>query len=155
MALSRRERAVAGADRRQGRSALGICIVGPEDGHMTEYREVIAELAAPTRDLKHAIPDVWAGFSALHQAAMADGALPARVKELIALAIAVVKGCDGCIAYHARAAARGGATADEVAEALGVALLMDGGSASVNGPRAWKAFDEMNVRISPTMRAAG
>ena len=64
--------------------------------------------------------------------------MPARVKELMALAIAVVKECDGCIAYHAKAAARRGATADEVAETLGVALLMDGGSASVNGPRAWR-----------------
>jgi AhpD family alkylhydroperoxidase len=60
----------------------------------------------------------------------------------MALAIAVVKECDGCIAYHAKAAARRGATADEVAETLGVALLMDGGSASVNGPRAWQAFAE-------------
>jgi AhpD family alkylhydroperoxidase len=122
---------------------------------MTEYREVIAGLAAPTRELKQAIPDVWAGFNALHQAAMAEGALPARVKELIALTIAVVKECDGCIAYHAKAAARRGATAEEVAEALGVALLMDGGSASVNGPRAWQAFNEMNAQPTATVRAVG
>ena len=49
---------------------------------------------------------------------------------------------DGCVAYHAKAAARHGATADEVAETLGVALLMDGGTASVNSPRAWQAFAE-------------
>jgi AhpD family alkylhydroperoxidase len=122
---------------------------------MTEYREVIAGLAAPTRELKQAIPDVWDGFSALHQAAMAEGALPARVKELIALTIAVVKECDGCIAYHAKAAARRGATAEEVAEALGVALLMDGGSASVKGPRAWQAFNEMNARPTAPVRAVG
>jgi AhpD family alkylhydroperoxidase len=60
----------------------------------------------------------------------------------MALVAAVVKRCDGCIAYHARAAAHRGATADEVAEALGVALLMDGGTASVYGPRAWEAFEE-------------
>ena len=52
----------------------------------------------------------------------------------MALSIAVVKQCDGCIAYHAKAAARRGATPEEVAEALGVALLMDGGTASVYGP---------------------
>ena len=66
----------------------------------------------------------------------------------MALAIAVVKECDGCIAYHAKAAARRGATADEVAETLGVALLMDGGSASVNGPRAWQAFAEFAITTS-------
>jgi len=58
------------------------------------------------------------------------------------LTIAVVKQCDGCIAYHAKAAARRGATSEEVAEALNVALLMDGGTASVYGPRAWQAYQE-------------
>ena len=122
---------------------------------MTEYREIIAELAEPTLHLRRAIPEVWAGFSALHQAAVADGVLPARVKELMALAIAVVKECDGCIAYHAKAAARRGATADEVAETLGVALLMDGGSASVNGPRAWQAFSEFADNGGAAVRAVG
>ncbi len=109
---------------------------------MGTYREVIGDLKEPTRSLRAASPEVWAGFGAMHQAAVADGALPAKVKELMALAIAVVKQCDGCIAYHAKAAAVRGATAEEVAEALGVALLMDGGTASVYGPRAWAAFEE-------------
>ena len=109
---------------------------------MGHYTEVIDELKEPTRSLSQATPDVWAAFGQLHKAAVADGALPAKVKELMALAIAVVKQCDGCIAYHAKAAARRGATADEVAEALGVALLMDGGTASVYGPRAWDAYRE-------------
>jgi AhpD family alkylhydroperoxidase len=73
---------------------------------------------------------------------MADGALSTKTKELIALAIAVTERCDGCIAYHAKAAALQGATAEEVAEALAVALLMAGGPASVYGPRAWAAFCE-------------
>jgi len=106
------------------------------------YRDVVTDLRDPTRSLRTASPEVWAGFGQLHQAAVADGALPAKVKELMALAIAVVKQCDGCIAYHAKAAAARGATADEVADALGVALLMDGGTASVYGPRAWAAFAE-------------
>lgn len=125
---------------------------------MSEYREIIAELAGPTRDLRAASPDAWTGFAALHQAAVADGALPARVKELMALAIAVVKQCDGCIAYHAKAAAHRGASAEEVAEALNVALLMDGGTASVYGPRAWQAFHEfadLAHRPLTPARAAG
>lgn len=109
-----------------------------------EYTQLIRDLAEPTRSLRDQIPDTWAGFAELHQHAVADGALPAKVKELIALSIAVVKQCDGCIAYHAKAAARRGATHEEVAEALGVALLMDGGTASVYGPRAWDAFRELS-----------
>jgi AhpD family alkylhydroperoxidase len=85
---------------------------------------------------------------------VADGVLPAKVKELMALAIAVVKQCDGCIAYHAKAAARRGASAAEVAEALDVALLMDGGTASVYGPRAWQAYHEFATPI-PVPAGAG
>ena len=111
---------------------------------MGHYTDVINDLKEPTRSLAQAIPDTWSAFAQLHKDAVADGALPARVKELMALAIAVVKQCDGCIAYHAKAAARRGATPEEVAEALGVALLMDGGTASVYGPRAWDAYRELS-----------
>ena len=106
------------------------------------YGEVMADLRDPTRRLRQAIPETWRGFAHLHDAAMADGALPPAIKELMALVVAVVKRCDGCIAYHAHAAARLGASETEVAEALGVALLMDGGTASVYGPRALQAFCE-------------
>ena len=91
---------------------------------MSHYAEVIAELSEPTKSLREAVPEVFAGFGQLHNAAFAEGALSTKTKELIALSIAVVKECDGCIAYHAKAAARRGATPDEVAEALGVAVLM-------------------------------
>lgn len=109
---------------------------------MGHWQEVTKDLREPTRSLRHAIPDAWGGFQSLHGGAMADGALPAHTKEAVALAISVVKRCDGCIAYHARAAARAGASAEEVAELLAVALLMDGGTASVYAPRAWEAFQE-------------
>ncbi len=121
---------------------------------MAHDTDVIDDLKEPTRSLAQAIPDAWNGFTQLHTAAVADGALPAKVKELMALAIAVVKQCDGCIAYHAKAAARRGATADEVAEALGVALLMDGGTASVSGPRAWAAYREFATPGAATPIAA-
>lgn len=64
------------------------------------------------------------------------------MKELIALAIAVAEECDGCIASHARGAARAGATRQEVAEAIGVTILMTGGPATVYGPRAFAAFED-------------
>jgi len=118
---------------------------------MSDYHQVIDELAGPTRELRDVAPDAWAGFAAMHKAAVAEGVIPARIKELMALAIAVVKQCDGCIAYHAKAAARRGASAEEVAETLSVALLMDGGTASVYGPRAWQAYQQFapTARIGP------
>jgi AhpD family alkylhydroperoxidase len=113
-----------------------------EEQTVATYTELIEALKEPTRALRRAQPDAWKGFGALHQAAMADGEVPARTKELVALAIAVIKECDGCIAYHASAAARKGATDAEVAEILSVALLMGGGPASVWAPRAWDAYRE-------------
>ena len=100
------------------------------------------ELRAPTRELRHAIPQVYAGYKELHDSALASGALETRIKELIALAIAVSKECDGCIAAHAHAAVQYGATPAEAAEAIGVTFLMNGGPATVYGARAFAAFCE-------------
>jgi len=106
------------------------------------HDEILDDLRQPVKDLYDHIPDVFAGYRALSSAALADGALDGKTKELIALAIAVTKQCDGCIASHARGAARRGATAEEVAEALGVAILMNGGPGTVHAPRALQAFRE-------------
>src|SRR5678809_811564 len=98
---------------------------------MDRHHQLLSELREPTSSLRHAIPEAWAGFLSLHAGAMAEGEVPTRLKEAVALAISVVKHCDGCIAYHAKAAAKAGATPGEVGEMLAVALLMDGGTASV------------------------
>lgn len=106
------------------------------------YHEVANELREPTRDLRNMIPEAWQGFVALHRGAMAEGEISAKHKELMALAVSVVTQCDGCIGSHARGAVRHGATRQEAAEAIGVAMLMAGGPATVYGPRALAAFDE-------------
>jgi AhpD family alkylhydroperoxidase len=107
-------------------------------------------LRDPARELRRAIPGVYKGFLALHEEALAPGALDVKTKELIALAIAVTKGCDGCIAAHARAAALRGASRDEAAEAIGVAILMNGGPGTTHGPRAFAAFREFQERLQLT-----
>ncbi|MEI8051706.1 MAG: carboxymuconolactone decarboxylase family protein [Actinomycetes bacterium] len=107
-----------------------------------DFHEIQHDLATPARSLRDEIPEVLAAFAGLHRAAMAEGALETKTKELIALAIAVTKQCDGCVASHARGAARRGATRQEVAEAIGVTVLMNGGPGTVWGPRALEAFDE-------------
>jgi len=106
------------------------------------FHRVQEDLREPHGALKEAIPGVMAAYSALSTAAMADGALSAKTKELIALAIAVTRECDGCIAAHARGVARQGATTEEVAEMIGVAISMNGGPGIVWGPRALAAFQE-------------
>ncbi len=103
--------------------------------------DTLKDLSPQVRELRRAIPEVWKAHADLHAYALADGVLPAKVKELIALAISVVRECDGCIASHARGALRQQASRQEVAEALGVAVLMNGEPATVYAPRALAAFD--------------
>jgi len=110
--------------------------------HSSHGKQVLTELAPLGRELRHAIPDVYKGFSELSKAAFAEGELDRKYKELIALAIGVVEGCDGCIASHSQSAVRAGATRQEAAEAIGVTFLMHGGPATVYGARAYDAFCE-------------
>jgi alkylhydroperoxidase/carboxymuconolactone decarboxylase family protein YurZ len=102
----------------------GVCADEEYDAGMSHShgKAVQEELAPIARDLRQMIPDTYAGFAALHKGAMADGAVPSKTKELIAV--------------------RQGATKEEVAEAIGVTFLMAGGPATVYGPRAYSAFCE-------------
>lgn len=113
------------------------------ESHVPSYgKGVQAELRDPALALRKAIPEVYDGFKALNAAAFAEGALDTKTKELIALAIATSEHCDGCMASHARGAARAGATEAEVAETLGVCIQMMGGPGTVYAPRAFAAFRE-------------
>lgn len=111
-------------------------------GGMTHGKQVLDELRPHTAALRALIPDVYEGYSHTHKAALASGTLDVKTKELVALGIAVTSQCDGCIASHARGVARAGASKEEVAEAIGVAIMMNGGPGTVYGPRAFAAFTE-------------
>lgn len=87
-------------------------------------------------------PAVMNGFGRMHRAATTAGALPAKTRELMALAIAIAVRCDGCIAFHVHDAVAAGATADEVAETIGVAVMMGGGPSAVYGSDALRAYDQ-------------
>ncbi len=108
-----------------------------EHGH---YHDVLNDLNPQHRALRQMIPDVYRGFAEMSKGALTSGALDRKFKELIAVAIGVVAGCDGCIASHAQGAVRAGATKEEAAEAIGVSILMHGGPATIYGARAYDAF---------------
>lgn len=79
----------------------------------------------------------------LHIRAMRDDRhLDAKTRELIALAVAVTTRCDGCIAVHTAEAAKHGATKEEVAEALGVAIALNAGAALVYSARVMDALGD-------------
>jgi AhpD family alkylhydroperoxidase len=109
---------------------------------MDSAHQIRSDLREPARQLREGVPAVIDAYATMQGAVMTDGALPAKVKELIALAIAATRECDGCIAAHARGAARQQASQAEVAEAMGVVVLMNGGPGTVWGPRALAAYRE-------------
>ncbi|MDR2165856.1 MAG: carboxymuconolactone decarboxylase family protein [Zoogloeaceae bacterium] len=111
---------------------------------MTQYQESARKIGHRLKGLSEAIPGVMKGFHELHAAALADGALSEKTKELIALAIGVAARCEGCVAFHAQALARLGASRAEVEETLGVAILMGGGPSVMWATEALASFDEFN-----------
>lgn len=85
------------------------------------------------------------GFAAMAQAAMAEGEIGAKHKELIALAIGVTQKCSGCIGFHTKALHRLGATRAELEEMLGICVYMGGGPALMYAAEALKAWDLMSA----------
>lgn len=112
---------------------------------MTDHvhgKAVLDDVIPLGRNLRTLIPDVYKGYANMAAAATAPGKLDTKTKELIALAASVALRCDGCMAAHARAAAKAGVTKEEAAEAIGVAIMLSGGPGTVYGPRAFDAFCE-------------
>ena len=95
---------------------------------MTEdmYPPSTRELAQKRRELA---PEAEAAFQAFSQAVFADGALPAKMKQIVAVAVAHVTQCPYCIKGHTKAALRHGATEQELMEAIWVAAEMRAGGA--------------------------
>lgn len=116
---------------------------------MGKYKDILKETHSGTSGLRTQIPGVYEGFGDMYRAVYADGELSAKVKELMAVAIAVQEGCDGCIASHVRSAVRKGAGAQEMAETIGVAIQMGGGPASIYAAHAWHAYQEFSEASGP------
>lgn len=109
---------------------------------MKDYSTIDSEYTSGFGDLKEAIPGPTKAFEELFSTSIKDGALSRKTKELIAFGIAIVVRCDGCIAAHSKSVLAAGASREEVAEMIGVAILMGGGPATVYGVEAMQAFDE-------------
>ncbi len=83
-------------------------------------------------------PGAWQGFVAFDKAAMADGALPAKTKELIAVAVAMTTQCPYCIEIHGERARAAGCSEAELAEAVLVAAALRAGAAVTHGTHCLK-----------------
>jgi AhpD family alkylhydroperoxidase len=94
--------------------------------------------------LQKGAPDAMKAFGALSLAATASHAIDTKMKELMALAVGIAVHCDGCVAYHTKMAHQHGATRDEVAETVALAVYMGGGPAAVYGADALRAYDQFS-----------
>jgi AhpD family alkylhydroperoxidase len=108
---------------------------------MLDWVEYRTEILARIGELGRLSPDTLRGYQALSGAGTKTGHLDPKTRELIAIAVAVTVRCDGCITVHSEAAVKEGATDDEIAEALGVAVAVNAGAALVFSGRALDAIE--------------
>jgi AhpD family alkylhydroperoxidase len=108
--------------------------------HMQDWNTYRQQLIAGVGDLGKLSPDTVRGYAALGGAGAKTNHLEAKTRELIALAVAISLRCDGCITVHTEAARKLGATREEIAEALGVAISVNAGAALVYSTRTLDAF---------------
>ena len=87
-------------------------------------------------------PSTYEAFVNFDKAAMGDGALPRKLKELIAIAVAHTTQCPACIDIHTRGAKRAGATEQEVMEAIWVAAALRAGAAVTHASLGLASYEE-------------
>ena len=113
------------------------------------YRDITRSISQSLAKLRPAIPDVTTAFSQMARAAIKDGALDKKTKELIALAIGISTRCDGCIGFHVDALVKLGATRSEIEETLGMAIYMGGGPSLMYAADAIAAWEEFTAETPP------
>lgn len=108
-----------------------------------EYQQQLMTSFAEIGKVNH---EILNGYHSLSNAGNTTNVLDAKTRELIALAVAVTRQCDGCITTHTDAAIKQGATREEIIEALGVAIAVNAGAALVFSARVVDAFNEKSNR---------
>jgi AhpD family alkylhydroperoxidase len=108
-----------------------------------EHTTLIKNINDNIAPLRKAQPEAMQGFGQLAKAAMAEGAVSAKHKELMALAIGITQHCSGCIGFHIKALIRLQCTRAELDEMLAVCVYMGGGPALMYAAEAGAAWDSM------------
>lgn len=108
---------------------------------MLDWNDYRIQLVETIGKIARLSPETVKGYSALSAAGAKTNHLSAKTRELMALAVAVTLRCDGCITVHTDAAIKQGATREEIAEALGVAVSVNAGAALVYSARVMDAYE--------------
>jgi len=110
-----------------------------------KWNDELRSLIKRVTSFNKANAPVASAFHQLEKSTRETGVLDAKTPELISLAVAVTTRCDGCIAAHAGAAKKAGASKEEIAEALGTAIALNAGAAYVYSARALEAYEELSA----------
>ncbi|MCX4161479.1 MULTISPECIES: carboxymuconolactone decarboxylase family protein [Paraburkholderia] len=106
---------------------------------MLDWIDYRKELMGRIGEIAKLSPETVKAYQMLSSAGQKTDQFDAKTRELIALAVAVTLRCDGCITVHTDAALKHGATREEIAEALGVAISVNAGAALVYSARTMDA----------------
>lgn len=105
------------------------------------------DVRAQLRKLGQEIPKVKKGFSQFSAEVIKDGALSAKIKEIMAVALAVGLRCEYCVRFHVPEAVKAGASRVEILEAAGVSMLMAGGpTETYSAVVLLEVLDELGVK---------
>ena len=106
---------------------------------MLDWNAYQSEIGTGVAQIGRTNPAIVRGYRELSNAGE-SGVLDRKTRELIAIAVAVTRQCDGCITIHTDAAIKHGATKEEIVEALGVAISVNAGAALVYSTRVLDAY---------------
>lgn len=110
-----------------------------------DFPQMAKDLSQAIGILRKGATEPLQGFSALAKAATKNGVLDTKTKELIATAISIAVRCDGCVAFHVKAARAAGATRDEMVETIAMAVYMGGGPSLIYGAMTLEAWDQFEA----------
>ncbi len=110
-----------------------------------DWDRMAKDLSGLMAEVRKGVPESAKAFGQLAAAATAPGALDIKTKELMALAIGIAARCDGCIAFHVKAAVQLGASREELLETVAMAMYMGGGPSFIYGAQALEAFDQFTA----------
>ena len=114
-----------------------------------DHTHLIQDINENLTSFRKAQPEAMAGFGQLARAAMAEGALSTKHKELMALAIGITQRCSACIGFHVKALHTLQCTRAELEEMLSVCVYMGGGPALMYAAETLAAWKNLQPAGSP------
>lgn len=111
---------------------------------MTDFQEILDRVMVNMGKLGELLPKEMDSFKTLREAALEEGALDPKAKELMALGISIAIKCEPCITSHMNNLVKMGVTKEEIKETIGVAIFMGGGPSIAYGGKALEAFEQLS-----------